>query len=118
MFASQYESKDIRKWDHLLQIRNCRILPCCLSSLLEQTESQKAKQFLHVIASSLECSEDTENIMEGSCLIVLAPESAAPYTTDLSKLSMTLKLFPPRGDGGKPPPGDLAGVVILLKRKG
>lgn len=78
MFASQYDSKDIRKWDHLLQIRKLQDSPVLPKQPPRANRSQKAKQFLHVIASSLECSEDTENIMEGSCLIVLAPESAVP----------------------------------------
>jgi hypothetical protein len=56
--------------------------------------------------------------MKVSELIVLAPECAAPYATDLSKLRVALKPFPPRGDGGNLPPGGLVEVVILLKGKG
>ena len=55
-------------------------------SVLEQTDCEKGRQFLPVIASSPEFSEDTETIMEGSRLIVLATESATPHDTDLSKL--------------------------------
>ena len=52
-------------------------------SVLEQTDCEKGRQFLPVIASSPEFSEDTETIMEGSRLIVLDPEIAIQHATDL-----------------------------------
>lgn len=54
--------------------------------VLEQTDCEKGRQFLPVIASRPEFSEDTETIMEGPRLIFLDPESATPHATDLSKL--------------------------------